>query len=63
MGRSLPSRFVTLEEISSEAAALTLLDTHVTDYGAGAAFFGDAYRMHEGTAGAGAVGWACHEHV
>lgn len=44
-----PRRFVTLEEVSTEAAALTLLDTHVTDYGAGAAFFGDAYRMHEGS--------------
>ena len=44
------SRFVTLETISSEQTALALMDTHVTDYATGTAFFGDAFRMHEGAA-------------
>lgn len=43
-----PTRFITIESVHSEAVALKLMDTHVSDYAVGTNFFKDAFRMHEG---------------
>lgn len=41
-------KMISLQSVGDEATALTLLDTHLTDYPTGTAFFNETYRMHEG---------------
>lgn len=40
-------RMIAIESISDEDSAMKLLNTHMTDYATGTAFFNERYRMHE----------------